>query len=529
MITFQEGQSKSINASLTAMGDGGNGDGGGGTCQFQGLILDGETGEPIEYALVYVDGVLKYTSASNGGYQMIISQGSHTVEIVANDYETLTTTVNLTSTFREKNYTLTPATVLSSWSPIQVWDVIVMPPKIEMDTLCEILVYCFHQTGASITAHIYIMDGDTVIEDITRDITVEGNPTYRFSYRPTRAGIFTINAGGQTTTLEVTPTEVGTFYDPFGSVRVSNCLSPRQASGYRWSGGNPTCTSWEEHCTVKQLTAWGYYGLEAVEICTPVGSNCPPYWDTRGRLLSVIVNDYAGLCSPWSPIVIMSWASEYDGRTFLPWPPYHYAPLVAVGMDNMTSRSFLDPGCTDGGSDEGPPPPRPTGQGMTWCPICGLQIIGGENTFHIDVLRDLFDHIKSRHPSYPFDVPKGGIVITGQPPLSPNPQTGQLECEIRLARIRKPGQYRVVCGYDLRVSRQGRYSWAAMKILDANTQVPSWMEAPLVLDVELANWGDRIYIPINLTYDIVNGVHQHKIVIYPEGVAYVPWEEIVSL
>lgn len=159
--------------------------------------------------------------------------------------------------------------------------------------------------------------------------------------------------------------------------------------------------------------------------------------------------------------MITSWVNYRNWRPYAPSPQNIFPPVYKGPIKDFT---FWGDMYSDKMS--------------TRCPICGESL--GDTT-HEGIFTDLFNHIEQRHPDYPWDKPKGGIVFARMNYVSYD--RWDLE-----GIVLKPGHH-------------------------AGEHTIQWLGLPEVVkyDVTLPGWGDRVYINIDTGETVL-----------------VTWEEIIS-
>jgi len=321
---------------------------------LQGYVLGKDTGAKVPHgnAQITIDGTQSIYNIVDelGGYRTpYLPHGIHHFTVEANNFVTGEFDIEISQPVSSYNFELEPLpTVPGEWSDgVEVQHVFVEPSAAYLGETVNINVYIQYgihdpnkyPTPATIFGTVKV-DGQELRAEFDIDIR---NPTLRFPYTASQLGEFTAITQGKSAKFTVTMNPVGTYYLPFGGVRVPRCtgfvipagshLFPEEDFVYPESlqlgdflvGYFPACTDYMcfNHFSEDELhsgypTKWDplsasvtnfdYYirqgiipsGVDAIGIVVvPTSFSCPPYWNNKEELAQIIaqplIEDMSGI------------------------------------------------------------------------------------------------------------------------------------------------------------------------------------------------------------------------------------------
>jgi hypothetical protein len=299
--------------------------------RVQGYVLDEETGAKIANAEILVDDVFNTYADHHGLYRTgWIRFGSHTIIVKASNYETACFSIALAEGLMDLDLQLLPmAEAPTEWTEgVEIQKIVVEPSTAYVGEPVEIRVYIQYLHPRPVPADIQgsiLVDGVKLTGEWTID---QRNPTLRFSYTPNHSGDYTVRAQDKSANFTVSSDIRGTYYNPFGAVRIPVCteitipdvppfnitLGPKFEGGdYKISGRilflMPDVAVLKDRLASAYPTAWDPPEAAVREWLIGGGEkrfpnqysilvmatvyDCPPYWYSREELAQSIVG-YTG-------------------------------------------------------------------------------------------------------------------------------------------------------------------------------------------------------------------------------------------
>lgn len=420
---------------------------------IQGYVVNAETGDHIPNAAIYLDGEFALYSwvTDVGGYRIAdIPYGFHTITVEANDYETTDFQIVVDQPIQSINLEMPPLPPAppGEWSEgVEVQSVFVEPSVAYQGETVNIKVYIqygIHNPDAyPVPATIFgtvKVNGQELKEEFNIDYR---NPTLGFPYIATQVGIFTVIAQDKSAKFTVAEKPVGTYYWPWGGIRIPRCLGfvipagshlfPDEDFVYPESlatggflvgyftacpegfscfahfsedelrSGHPT--KWDPPSA--SVTDFDYYirkgiipsGVDAIGIVVvPTSFSCPPYWDSKEELAQIIaqplIEDISGI-KKGDPG--KEGFYTFDGCNCIndiPGFPANVDPVRGV-TDWAKPIEWGRSGSTD----------------WIYCPYCGKAIGHTAREYpyssrqSLVIARKLLEHIESDHPDHPLTEP----------------------------------------------------------------------------------------------------------------------------
>jgi hypothetical protein len=211
---------------------------------------------------------------------------------------------------------------ITDWTPgITVGSVEVLPSVVHVGDEVNIRVHILYPCPSPLPVDI---QGMVFIDGIalTETMTIQSyDPLFLFRYIATEPGTFTIRAQEKTATLDVIQGEVGTYYSPFGGVRMPICtdlLIPNAAPG----GGDLLFSSLPPSPAGYPVIPYLYYGHGPSLFSVPNNATAavkaqlpnarPAAWDPPDVTVNECVTYFEG--GPSSSILVM--AAEYTCKEY---------------------------------------------------------------------------------------------------------------------------------------------------------------------------------------------------------------------
>jgi hypothetical protein len=399
---------------------------------IQGYVVDGETGEHIPSAAIYLDGKFALYSWTSdvGGYRIgNIPYGTHTVTVEANNYQTTDFEILVDQPIQSKILKMPPLPPgpPGEWSDgVVVQKISAEPSLAYLGETINLDVYIQYGIGnpsqyptpATIFGTVKV-NGQKIREEFYIDYR---NPTLRFQHEATQIGEFTAIAQDKSTKFTVVESPIAQYYPPHGGNRFPVCteltipgigtLTPKDWWGIERAGwGNTFRTQNRELIDLLSKaypSAWNPSDVivRKWEMLIPPTNPYAPYEQQYGQQIFIIPTDYD--CPQYWPSKEELAGAIAETKTAIPELPYGLADQFEVWMAQFGPRNSLFVGYRDWvGTTYTSSGFQGHVDAKLHCPYCSGGITWGNHSPipALDMARQLLEHIEAEHPEHPLTQP----------------------------------------------------------------------------------------------------------------------------
>ena len=316
-------------------------------------------------------------------------------------------TVTLAAGLNKLDSALQLVSVPGEWTEgVNIQKITVIPNIVYLGESIDIKVYTINcQLAVPTTVHgTVVVNGTTLTGDWK--VTFQ-NPTLKLTYTPTQIGTFTAKALGAAAKFTVLEDIPGTYYSPFGGVRIPICTAFKDIP-LAWNPSDAHVTKWITSSSISS-----FYGpLLAV----PIEYTCKSYWDSKKELSEMI-----NTCSvPQGVSAPAEWISQYAttcptcGGTgkVISTTTNRIVRCSTCGGTGKIARVHFFGGLRNWVKDIYWHSRCSAGicQSYVLCPYCDTEIYGPFHTAaipwdYISFARTLLVHIETEHPNHPLTEP----------------------------------------------------------------------------------------------------------------------------